>query len=225
MALGLTIMFRPLARLGGVFSPMAAWRSRRSRASHGCCRNASGLTLVEVLIALAIAGAALAVAGSMLVQHMRLTRSLELAQRQRDNATRLDYLIQVEAGEAAEIRYDQSMDNCSAEGKSLFSFVVPKSTGGYQSSGNDSFIHYYNSSVGDVRRCGPPVNDNGTLDHAANGMQNGIAVRDAVLVKDPGGSDCPSQLSNSGEVVYRLTYSSGYKPACSVVVAKTIYIN
>lgn len=204
---------------------MPIWRERRRGADQVCPCDSSGLTLVELLIALAIAGTALAIAGSVLVQHMRLVQAMELAQRQRDNATRLDYLIQIEAGEAAEIRYEQAMAGCSSGGVSVFSFLVPKNSGGYQVSGNNSVIHYYNSSSGDVRRCGPPVNDNGTLNHAANGMQDGIAVREASLVKDPGGGDCPSQLSNSGEVVYRLSYASGYEPECSVAVAKTIYID
>ena len=188
-------------------------------------RDSRGFTLAELLIALAVSGMVLAVAGSALVQHMRLVQTIELAQRQRDNATRLDYLIQIEAGEASKILYGQTMTGCSSEGASVFSFLIPKNSGGYQVPGNESVIHYYNSASGDVRRCGPPVNDNGTLDHASSGKQDGIAVRDAVLLRDPGGDDCPDQVSDSGEFVYRLTYASGYVPGCSVAIAKTIYID
>ena len=186
---------------------------------------AAGLTLVEVLIALALSGVVLSVAGSVIVQHMRLVRSMEIAQRQRDNAARLDYLIRIEAGEASEILYSQSTTGCTLGGSSVFTFVVPRNTGGYQVPGNNSLIHYYNSSSGDVRRCGPPVNDNGTLNHAAAGQQDGIAIKDALLNVNPVNASCPGGISSSSEVIYALTYSSGYQPKCSSAVARTITVD
>ena len=56
------------------------------------CRRSGGFTLVELLVALVAGTVVFAAAGSVLLSQVRSTSNLEVAQRQRDNAVRLDTL-------------------------------------------------------------------------------------------------------------------------------------
>lgn len=182
-------------------------------------------TLVELLVALVISGIGLAAAGAVIVQHIKMVKNLELAQRQRDNATRLDYLVQIEVGEAQEIVVGESSalgSKCvnppsDAVGE-LVCFVIPKDIGGYSSSFSN--VYYYNYD-GSVWRLGPRVNRNGTLRHSG-GSISGIAIRDGSI---DFAAACSDEMSNPGQFVYRLDYDSGYEAGCSIAYAKAVYIN
>ena len=191
--------------------------SRRSR------RSDAGFTLVELLVAMVAMQVVFIAAGSVLISHVRSSSNLELAQRQRDNAGRLDYLIQVEASEAALVEQSRTLpDGCEAAGQtSLAAFRVPRDSGSYLDTvGNVSLIYYYNH-LGNVRRCGPPVQRNGVLNHAAGlGLHDGVAVRDARIEL----VSCQGQSTDSSQLVYRLIYPSGYQPACSIARARTVFI-
>jgi prepilin-type N-terminal cleavage/methylation domain-containing protein len=190
---------------------------RRSR------RGNDGFTLVELLVAMVAVQVVFVAAGSLLVSHVRSSSNLELAQRQRDNAGRLDYLIQVEASEAALVEAGRVLpDGCEAAGQaSIAALRVPRDSGSYlDTEGNVSFIYYYNHE-GHVRRCGPPVQRNGVLNHTEGlGLHDGVAVRDARIDL----VSCQGQNTDSSQLVYRLVYPSGYQPACSIARARTVFI-
>jgi prepilin-type N-terminal cleavage/methylation domain-containing protein len=190
---------------------------------HGFKRGGQGFTLVELLVAMVAGVVVFAAAGSVLLSHIRSSSQLELAQRQRDNAGRLDYLVQVEASEAALVEQGRVLPaGCEAAGQaSIAAFRVPRDSGNYlDTEGNVSFIFYYNHA-GNVRRCGPPVQRNGVLNHAAGlGLHDGVAVRDASIEL----LSCHGQSTNSLQLVYRLVYPNGYQPACSIARARTVFI-
>ena len=198
---------------------------RRSRSRVMTTRHSrisqSAFSLAELLVAVAIAGIASAAAGTALLAHIRSVGNFEQAQRQRDNAGRLDYLIQIETGEAAIVRTGGAMVGCKGAGLALVALEIPRSEGGYQDPLNNSFIYYYNDS-GDVRRCGPPVGRNGVLNHDPSvNKQDGVAVRDATLEL----VSCLGESSNERQLAYRLVFQSGFQPGCSVARARTIRVN
>ena len=189
----------------------------------GSERGNAGFTLVELLVAMVAVQVVFIAAGSLLITHVRGSSDLELAQRQRDNAGRLDYLVQVEASEAAVVEAGRTLPaDCEAAGQaSIAAFRVPRDSGSYLDTiGNVSFIYYYNHQ-GNVRRCGPPVQRNGVLNHTAGlGLHDGVAVRDARIEL----VSCQGQSTDSNQLVYRLVYADGYRPACSIARARTVFI-
>ena len=186
-------------------------------------RGEAGFTLVELLVALVAVQVVFIAAGSVLISHVRSSSNLEVAQRQRDNAGRLDYLVQVEASEAALVEAGRILpEGCEAAGQaSVAALRVPRDSGSYlDTEGNVSFIYYYNHQ-GNVRRCGPPVQRNGVLNHTEGlGLHDGVAVRDALIEL----VSCQGQSTDSSQLVYRLVYPSGYQPACSIARARTVFI-
>ena len=186
-------------------------------------RGEASFTLVELLVALVAVQVVFIAAGSVLISHVRSSSNLEVAQRQRDNAGRLDYLVQVEASEAALVEADRILpEGCEAAGQaSVAALRVPRDSGSYlDTEGNVSFIYYYNHQ-GNVRRCGPPVQRNGVLNHTEGlGLHDGVAVRDALIEL----VSCQGQSTDSSQLVYRLVYPSGYQPACSIARARTVFI-
>ena len=187
-------------------------------------RAGAGFTLVELLVALVAGAAVFAAAGSVLISHVRSSSNMELAQRQRDNAVRLDYLIQVEASEAALVEAARPLpEGCAAAAgtNALAALRVPRDSGNYlDTTANVSFIYYYNFN-GAIRRCGPPVQRNGVLNHSlGEALHDGVAVRNARLEL----VTCEEQATNSQQLVYRLIYPTGYAPACSIARARTVFI-
>jgi prepilin-type N-terminal cleavage/methylation domain-containing protein len=193
----------------------------------GSRRAEAGFTLVELLVALVAVQVVFVAAGSVLISHVRSSSNLEVAQRQRDNAARLDYLIQIEASEAAEVVQGLTLPNdCEASGQtSTAAFLVPRDEGNYLDRNNVSTIYYYNhrdaNNQDNIRRCGPRVHRNGVLDHTV-----GLELHDGVAVRDAGIElvTCQGQSTNSSQLVYRLVYPSGYQPACSIARARTVFI-
>lgn len=181
-----------------------------------------GFTLIELLLGLVITGVVASAAGALMVAQIQSSAKLELAQRQRDNSSRLDYLIQIEAGEAASVIVDPSIPaSCSSPGATgVAGFRIPRDSGAYLNVANASFVYYYNKGS-DVWRCGPPVKRSGVLNHDSSVLpEAGIAVRDAKLEK----VNCSGQVTSEGQFVYRLVFPSGYQPECSVARAKTLQI-
>jgi prepilin-type N-terminal cleavage/methylation domain-containing protein len=181
-----------------------------------------GFSLVELLVGLVVVTVIAAGAGTVLLSHVRSVGGLELAQRQRDNAGRLDYLIQIEASESASVLSGGGSlpGGCVGSGNYVFAFEVPRDTGGYQQFDNRSTIYYYNDS-GNVRRCGPPVARNGVLLHDPGlALQDGVAVRDASLEL----VTCQGEQTAGQILAYRLVYPSGFQPPCSIARARTVFI-
>jgi prepilin-type N-terminal cleavage/methylation domain-containing protein len=113
------------------------------RGSRQGLRPERGFTLVELLVAMVAGAAVFAAAGSVLLSHIRSSSQLELAQRQRDNAARLDYLIQVEASEAALVEQGRELPaGCEGAGQAaIAAFRVPRDSGNYLDTvGNVSFV-------------------------------------------------------------------------------------
>ncbi len=192
----------------------------RSDGDSGC--GTSGFTLVELLVGLVAGIAMLAAAGSVLLSQVRSTSNLELAQRQRDNAVRLDYLVQVEASEAALVEAGRALPaGCAGTGASVVALRVPRDSGNYlDTTNNVSFIYYYNQA-GSLRRCGPPVHRNGVLNHTVDAaLHDGVAVRNARMDL----VTCSGQETNPQQLVYQLIYPAGYAPACSIARARTVFI-
>jgi prepilin-type N-terminal cleavage/methylation domain-containing protein len=182
-----------------------------------------GFSLVELLVGVVVVTVIAAGAGTVLLSHVRGVGGLELAQRQRDNAGRLDYLVQIEASESASVRSDAGSvpGECSGSGNYVFAFEIPRDTGGYQEAANRSTIYYYNDDDGNVRRCGPPVARNGVLLHDPGlSLQDGVAVRDASLEL----VTCQGQQTAGQILAYRLVYPSGFQPPCSIARARTVFI-
>jgi prepilin-type N-terminal cleavage/methylation domain-containing protein len=207
-----------LFKLKKVFPPVVRLTFSPGSTSGG----ALGFSLVELLVGLVVVTIIAAGAGTVLLSHVRSVGGFELAQRQRDNAGRLDYLIQIEASESASVLSGGGSlpGGCVGSGNYVFAFEVPRDTGGYQQIGNRSAIYYYNKG-GNVRRCGPPIARNGVLLHDSSlGLQDGVAVRDASLEL----VTCQNEQTSGQILAYRLVYPSGFQPACSITRARTVFI-
>lgn len=199
--------------------PIAAFRARLCPCSS---LRDQGFTLVELLVALALAGAVAAAAGSLLLAQMRLSTSVEISQRQRDDATRLSYLVQIESGEAASIEASPVLPSaCGSGATSRVAFAIPRDTGDYLSLTNVSKVYYFNKD-GHLWRCGPPIFRNGVINHdPTQSLQAGIAVRNASMNL----VTCSGQATDSLQLAYQIVFSpSSYVPPCSVARAKTLLV-
>jgi len=182
---------------------------------------------VELLISVVIGAALVSAVAYVITAHVRGTQAQERAQRTRDDATRLNYLIQTEASEAVTGAQGQTISNCAAaaNGKtSLFSLTIPKPSAQFDDPTNVATIYYYsvaNAGVTDLRRCGPAIQRNGSLDFSANvdGILN--ANTSLTLVT------CNGTASSTREVAYRLQLndvSGGYSPSCAIARAKAFRV-
>ena len=137
-------------------------------------------------------------------------RRLEVAQRLREDVSRLNYLIQIEASEAEEIAYaGANPAGCAPVVAESFTFLVPRPTGTYADDLNRSRVQYYNANDHDgtpaIWRCGPPVTRNGVLIHNANPVNTaGIVMRNAQLDVDPN----PNSSTARG-VTYQVVPTAG----------------
>jgi prepilin-type N-terminal cleavage/methylation domain-containing protein len=186
----------------------------------------SGLTLVELLIALAIAGTLVVSAGSLMLSHMLSARQVERGQRNREDANRFNYLLSVEASESSGIRYGVALNGCSPDsGPSLLALTVPKRSGQYADSANNMTIYYYNSG-GDLKRCGPPVTRNGVLNEASASNVVGVVARKATMTVIDSAGSC-GVVSDQKTVVYSLDFSEsgdGRYAQCQIARARTVFV-
>lgn len=186
-----------------------------------------GFTLPEVLIAAIIAALLTAVTAQVLIGQLLEGRRLEAAQRVRENFSRLNYLIQIETSEADRIENGVTAAGCNGNGG--FTLVIPRPTGTYADNNNVSRISYFNQTTDGqevIARCGPPVTQNGQLDHleAANtGNVPGDVVRGAQFALG-----CDPNILAGLEVSYQVDFTGGNFGAavgeCVVAHAKSVFV-
>ncbi|WP_225867193.1 hypothetical protein [Cyanobium sp. PCC 7001] len=177
-----------------------------------------------MLVSLVIAGVLFTVVGNLMLNHMLSVRQVERGQRTREDANRFNYLVAVEAGEASDITYNTALAGCADSGTSLVSFVIPRPAGTYADATNVSRVFYYNQN-GDIRRCGPPSNRNGVLNHGGANVTGVVARRTTMAIVNAGGG-C-TEASTNRAVVYNLTFANsggGDYSNCQVARAKTVFI-
>ncbi|MCT0212077.1 MULTISPECIES: PulJ/GspJ family protein [Synechococcales] len=135
-------------------------------------RNEAGFTLIELLVGLVMGGFLMAAAASTLVSQIRSGNRMEVAQSLRNNMGRLSSFLEAEIGEGDRIRYGVPITGAGGctgtTANSLFTIDVPN-LGATGAALATTPIHYYVSGSGttaSLKRCGPPINPNGTLDFA-----------------------------------------------------------
>lgn len=190
-------------------------------------RPEQAFSLVELLIAVVAGMALFSAIVYTITGQIRGTQVQERTQRSRDDASRLNYLIQTEASEAVTIALGGTVSNCAAaaNGKpALFSLTVPLPTGQFDTLTNVATIYYYGLSTGqltDLRRCGPAIQRNGSLDFTAT--VDGIVSANTSLTL----VTCNGTVSSDREVAYQLVLNDlvgGYRPACAIARAKAFRV-
>lgn len=169
-------------------------------------RPANGFTLPELLVASVIAALIAIITAQVMINQLLEERRLGVAQRIREDVSRLNYLIQVEASEAASIELPGAGPAGCPGGDQPFTLVVPRPTGTYADNANLSRIQYYNANDADgnpaIWRCGPPVTRNGVLIHDANPVNTaGIVMRGAQLDLDPAGCGASTNRGVTYQVI------------------------
>lgn len=173
-------------------SGLLAWLWR-SKARRQCI--VSAFTLPELLIASSIGVVVALISGQFLVDQIFQGRRLEATQRVRENISRFNHLVQIEASEADEIKISSNaVSGCSGPAGSPV-LIIPKPIGTYASS-NESVVQYYNDldndGVPSIWRCGPPVSRNGVLKIAENNV-SGVVLRNAQIQIGTGlNGTCPA---------------------------------
>ena len=156
-------------------------------------RNASGLSLIELLIVVIIIGVLSLITGRLLIGQMYATRRIESGLRSDSNGSRFRRLITNEANEAARFELvttlPSSDPDCGADAgvvasNSAVRFEVPLKDGSYANvDGTTSTSTYYYTKDGNIKRCGLPVFRNGSLDFDSS-HQVGVVIRDASIAFD-----------------------------------------
>jgi prepilin-type N-terminal cleavage/methylation domain-containing protein len=208
-----------------------------------------GYTLVELLVALIVGGIVLASAGVTLLVFLRSASKYEAGQSTREVASRVNYLIQVEASESKSIVTNFSTTPVPAEVESgcalgsvqpLFMFNVPEAKGEYGEDGETSYILYYRLN-GDVRRCGPQVlkngqiqqgSDTGAVDSSGSPIISAPAYTDGVVMRSASMqvvtspvAICGSEVSSDRKLVVEMNFTGvPWKPECTIAKAKTVYV-
>lgn len=193
-----------------------------------------GFTLPELLVATLIAAAIAAITGQVMIGQLLEERRLEVAQRLREDVSRLNYLIQIEASESESVELAGANPAGCPGGGEAFTLVVPRPIGTYADNANLSRIQYYNAPDPNdnnrpaIWRCGPPVTRNGVLRHDANPLNTaGVVMRNAQLDRDPAG--CPASTLRS--VTYRVVPAPGLEGAnlgnlggCTTAHARSVFV-
>jgi hypothetical protein len=135
---------------------------RRSR------KTCNAFTLSELLVAAALGLIVVAAAGSVLVSHIRTTTVQTVQLRFQNDWARVSNFIETEVGEGESLTATSVDPSCPADNL-LFTINVPVIVGTERILKNKQ-ISYYQVPIdpdpGDpteLQRCGPPINDNGTL--------------------------------------------------------------
>lgn len=178
-------------------------------------------SLAELLVAGVIGSIVVLVGSQIILDQVIQGRKLEAAQRFKENIGRLNYLIQVETSESSEITQDPTLipAGCPVNASESFILVIPRPTGVYASSVNNSRVQYYNADdaggVPSVWRCGPPVERNGVLRHGATNIAgvvmgnaqiqlsqcSGVSARSVRYSIIPSGTQLIGQLGGLGGCV------------------------
>lgn len=203
-------------------------------------RRGAAFSLVELLISVVVGVALVSSVSYGITIQIRGAQDTERSQRSRDDATRLNYLIQTEASEAVRTVIGGTVSNCvaAANGKAaLFSLTIPLPTGQFDTLANVTSIYYYSepSTGGDLRRCGPSIDRNGALNFTA--MVDGVVsantgfcvVTSTGTIPEDCNPQCPvgTPTSTDREVVYRLQLNDvpgGYRPPCAIARAKAFRV-
>lgn len=203
-------------------APGQSWVSGRKPSSR------RGFTLLELLIAVVLGSAVLSSVITVITGHVRGTRTQELAQRTRDDATRLNYLIQTEASEAFTTTPGAVISNCAAAANgqtSLFGLTIPRPTAQFDDVNNVAVIYYYsatNAGSTDLKRCGPPIRQNGSLDFGASPVDGIVSANTTLSLVT-----CNGTSTSSREVAYQLQLndvSPPYTPACAIARARAFRV-
>jgi prepilin-type N-terminal cleavage/methylation domain-containing protein len=192
-----------------------------------------GFTLPELLVASLIAALVAAITAQVMISQLLEGRRLEVAQRLREDVSRLNYLVQIEGSEAESIEYNSPFEGCDTAGVNSFTFVVPQDDGAYASSTNVSRVIYYNADDADsdddvsIWRCGPPVTRNGVLRHGETNVA-GPVIRNAQLELNPDGC---SAASSQRSVLFRVVPPVGLVGAnlgdlggCVTAHARSVFV-
>lgn len=157
--------------------PLSQWTLGRREA---CIPAERGFTLVELLVSTLI-GALMLLAGTYLaVSHVRTTGRQAVAHRLQTDFGRLSHLIETEVDEGSALAYGQATAGCTNNGvASVFSITVPVLLAAETTAASAVRTIYYYNFDGNLRRCGPAINADGTLNTAATG--DGIVITNATL--------------------------------------------
>jgi hypothetical protein len=194
----------------------------------------AGFTIIELVVTSVLGSLLFAVLAPMIIAHIRSTSTSELGARVRNDDNRIDYFIQTEASEAASVEADP-VGNCAAAaagGATRFNLNVPRNTGRADDLANVVRIYYYTSS-GNLRRCGPPINADGSLDYAAAAVDSIVSTNtDLILQTVSDVAHCSGAITDGRQVAYRLVYgdvniagrAAGYQPPCEVARTKSYFV-
>jgi Tfp pilus assembly protein PilW len=116
---------------------------------------------VELLVTLVVGGVLLTATISALISHFQYSAQLEARNRLQDHWGRVNFLLDAEIAEADTITIDAVVCDNAA---SLMTLNVRSADG----SNNTAAIRYAVNAAGDLVRCGPPVNTDGSLDFLGN---------------------------------------------------------
>ncbi len=161
----------------------------------------TGFTLVELMISVVIGALLIGGVATALIAHIRSTLNLEFSQQIQNDLSRLTFFLETEVREGSAISTTATtpVANCGAASgtTSLFTIIVPQlNAQGF--SLPTSTIDYYASGTGNTAslvRCGPPINNNGTLNFAGTSTATTISTNTTLTVTS----------SNSTSVTYSLT--------------------
>lgn len=177
---------------------------------------------------------------AIITTHIRSAASSERAQRVRYNSNRLNYFLQVEAGEAVSIATAQtSSSQCAGAPASLFTLNIPLPSGtlaAISTTGNTQLtttpIHYYISG-GNLTRCGPTINRNGSLNLTPPSGSNSITYQEGVISSGTTLTltTCQGVFTTSRALVYQASFSeatasgsASYQPPCEIARAKSFFV-
>ncbi len=214
-----------------VASPLT--RSLPGERRHGSPA-AQGFTILELLLTSVIGSLLFAVMASVIVSHIRTTSTSELGQRVRDDANRINYFIQTEASESSSVDPAPAAPSCSgapAGAVPLFGLNVPINTGEADLATNVVRIVYY-SAAGNLRRCGPAINTNGSLIYTGAPV-DGIVSTNTTLTVLSGGSTCQGSVTDTRQVAYRLLFNdvtisgapANVQPPCALARARSFFVS
>lgn len=191
-----------------------------------------GFTLPEVLIASLIAALIVGVTAQVMIGQLLEGRRLEAAQRVRENFSRFNYLVQVEASEANRILDSAPAVPGCAGADVGFTLSIPVPEGPYAVEENRSNVQYFNDEDGNISRCGPSVTRAGILEHPPVGSdgsfdagtthQTDVVVPNATLALGCGVRD------GEREIGYQINFTGGnfgvQVDECVVAHAKSIFV-